>query len=120
LKHPNYPLEMIDLRLCSIGPWLAIPGFANPTLPGLQRFQHRLILRNLLLELFNEVVGLHTGSCFPLSIARDPGRRDRPSRANKFKLGHYQKAQACARPMTSGPQGAAHGPAISRHNPPVR
>jgi hypothetical protein len=79
LKHLNYPLEMIDLRLCSIGPGLAITGFANPKLPGLQRFQHRMILRNLLLELFNELVGLHTGSCFPLKvIARDPGRRDRP------------------------------------------
>jgi hypothetical protein len=31
----------------------------------------------------------HSRSRFPLSIARELGRRDRPSRANKFKLRHY-------------------------------
>jgi hypothetical protein len=68
---------MIDLRLCSIGPWLAIPGFANPKLPGFQWFQHRLILRDLLLELFNEVVG-HTGSCFPLKHSTGAGQARPP------------------------------------------
>jgi hypothetical protein len=29
-------------------------------------------------------------SCFALSIPQELGHRDRPSRANKFKLRHYQ------------------------------
>src|SRR5258708_23971148 len=40
---------------------------------------------------------LITTSCFPLSITRELGRGDGPSRANNFKLRHYQLSSTSTR-----------------------